>query len=260
MADARLTAINPVDSSVVPVACNDRGELLLEEPLVSEGPPGQDGEPGPPGQDGEPGPPGQDGQDGDSWVPDPADATDGDVLTASGGTAVWQSIEGPPRYQYSAFCSAVQSFSGNNPPSYAFNGSLDNWLYVEPPGSSFPALLKFEFPMDVLINTLEIVQIASTGGYGSLNLETDTVNITQGLPETNLNNWQLMSRFAGTNVSAGDELVWINAHPGPEYRVIALAGIKINGEVLLDNQFFRQVVNFQIKHALSSTAGPARPK
>lgn len=31
MADVRLTATNPADSSVVPVACNEKGELKLEE-------------------------------------------------------------------------------------------------------------------------------------------------------------------------------------------------------------------------------------
>ena len=31
MADVRLTATNPEDSSVVPVACNEKGELKLEE-------------------------------------------------------------------------------------------------------------------------------------------------------------------------------------------------------------------------------------
>lgn len=36
MTDVRLTATNPEDSSVVPVACNAKGELLLEEPLVPE--------------------------------------------------------------------------------------------------------------------------------------------------------------------------------------------------------------------------------
>ena len=34
--DVRLTATNPEDSSVVPVACNEKGELKLEEPLVVE--------------------------------------------------------------------------------------------------------------------------------------------------------------------------------------------------------------------------------
>lgn len=35
MADVRLTATNPEDSSVVPVACNAKGELLLEEPTLA---------------------------------------------------------------------------------------------------------------------------------------------------------------------------------------------------------------------------------
>ena len=34
MTDVRLTATNPEDSSVVPVACNAKGELLLEEPTL----------------------------------------------------------------------------------------------------------------------------------------------------------------------------------------------------------------------------------
>ena len=58
MADVRLTATNPEDSSVVPVACDAAGRLLLEEPQVVEGPPG------PPGPQGDPG---QDGQDGDPF-------------------------------------------------------------------------------------------------------------------------------------------------------------------------------------------------
>ena len=33
MTDVRLTATNPEDSSVVPVACNEKGELKLEEPI-----------------------------------------------------------------------------------------------------------------------------------------------------------------------------------------------------------------------------------
>jgi len=34
MTDVRLTATNPDDSSVVPVACNSRGELLITEPVI----------------------------------------------------------------------------------------------------------------------------------------------------------------------------------------------------------------------------------
>lgn len=36
MADVRLTATNPEDSSVVPVACNAKGELLLEDPQLDQ--------------------------------------------------------------------------------------------------------------------------------------------------------------------------------------------------------------------------------
>ena len=35
MTDVRLTATNPEDSSVVPVACNAKGELKLEEPTIN---------------------------------------------------------------------------------------------------------------------------------------------------------------------------------------------------------------------------------
>ena len=37
MTDVRLTATNPEDSSAVPVACNDKGELKLEEPITFDG-------------------------------------------------------------------------------------------------------------------------------------------------------------------------------------------------------------------------------
>ena len=56
MADVRLTATNPEDSSVVPVACDASGRLLLEEQGV-----------GPQGPQGPPGPKGEDGQDGDPF-------------------------------------------------------------------------------------------------------------------------------------------------------------------------------------------------
>ena len=36
MSDVRLTATNPEDSSVVPVACNSRGELLITEPVIEQ--------------------------------------------------------------------------------------------------------------------------------------------------------------------------------------------------------------------------------
>ena len=62
MADVRLTATNPEDSSVVPVACDASGRLLLEE--QGQGPPGPEGPPGPKGDDGKDG---KDGKDGDPF-------------------------------------------------------------------------------------------------------------------------------------------------------------------------------------------------
>jgi hypothetical protein len=36
MSDVRLTATNPVDSTVVPVACNEKGELLTVPPVIEQ--------------------------------------------------------------------------------------------------------------------------------------------------------------------------------------------------------------------------------
>ena len=72
MIDVRLTATNPEDSTLVPVPCNARGELLTVAPKIEKIPNdveiegdltvtglinGSDGvgEPGPPGQEGPPG-------------------------------------------------------------------------------------------------------------------------------------------------------------------------------------------------------------
>lgn len=63
MADVLLTATGP-DSQVYPVACNEKGELLLEEPIVSEGPQGPPGPEGPAGENGANGSPGEPGPEG----------------------------------------------------------------------------------------------------------------------------------------------------------------------------------------------------
>jgi hypothetical protein len=77
MVDVRLTATNPEDSSVVPVACTAAG-LIRVEPQV-QGPPGQDGEKGDKGDKGDPGDPGQAGQDGQ----DGRDGRDGDPFSGN---------------------------------------------------------------------------------------------------------------------------------------------------------------------------------
>ena len=75
MADVRLTAINPADSSAVPVACNEKGELKLEDPLVIEGPQGEKGDKGDPG---DPGGQGEQGEKGDKG--DPGDPFSGNFV------------------------------------------------------------------------------------------------------------------------------------------------------------------------------------
>lgn len=77
MADVRLTATNPDDSSVVPVACTAAG-LLRVEPQV-QGPPGMDGEKGDKGDKGDPGDPGQDGSPGQDGAP----GQDGDPFSGN---------------------------------------------------------------------------------------------------------------------------------------------------------------------------------
>ena len=87
MADARLTALNPEDSSVVPVACDASGRLLLEE--QGQGPPGPEGPPGPKGDDG------KDGKDGDPFSGNFADdVTFGGSAEFGGSVAVGGPLAG----------------------------------------------------------------------------------------------------------------------------------------------------------------------
>lgn len=95
MADVRLTATNPEDSSVVPVACNSKGQLLLEEPIAGPpGPPGQNGQDGQDGQDGAPGEQGPPGKDGIDGIPLPPDPYEGAILGWLNNQLAW--IGTPP--------------------------------------------------------------------------------------------------------------------------------------------------------------------
>ena len=106
MADVRLTATNPEDSSVVPVACDASGRLLLEEQ-------GQ----GPPGPEGPPGPKGDDGKDGDSFSGNFADDVTfgGDAtfagLVQTGGNPDSGAEEGARMNGGSGFSAAYSSSS-----------------------------------------------------------------------------------------------------------------------------------------------------
>ena len=67
MADVRLTATNPEDSSVVPVACDSQGRLRVEPPQLVEGPPGEKGDKGDQGDAGPKGDQGDPGVDAPQW-------------------------------------------------------------------------------------------------------------------------------------------------------------------------------------------------
>jgi hypothetical protein len=107
MIDVRLTATNPEDSTLVPVPCNQRGELLTVAPKIEKIPNdveiegdltvtglinGSDGvgAQGPPGKDGEPGGEGPQGPQGDpgEGVPLPY-GPDGAYLRIVDGVPAW---------------------------------------------------------------------------------------------------------------------------------------------------------------------------
>ena len=122
MIDVRLTATNPEDSTLVPVPCNTRGELLTVAPKIEkipndveiegdltvtglingsdgvgqQGPPGEDGKDGQDGKDGEPGGVGPQGPQGDpgEGVPLPY-GPDGAYLQIVGGVPAWTEGSGP---------------------------------------------------------------------------------------------------------------------------------------------------------------------
>lgn len=82
MAEVILTATNPEDSSVVPVACNEKGELLLDQSVS--------GIPGPPGPEGPQGPPGS----GGGGITLPPNPENGDVLGWYNDELAWLQVEG----------------------------------------------------------------------------------------------------------------------------------------------------------------------
>lgn len=115
MTDARLVATNPVDSTLVPVSCNSRGELSTAAPLIELIPndveiagdltvtgtinggggvpvPGPPGPEGPEGPEGPQGPPGTDGKDGVGQLP--PDPYEGAILGWLNNQLAW--IGAPP--------------------------------------------------------------------------------------------------------------------------------------------------------------------
>jgi hypothetical protein len=156
MIDVRLTATNPEDSTLVPVPCNSRGELLTVAPKIEKIPNdveikgdltvtglinGSDGvgEPGPPGPPGDPGvegPPGEKGDPGEG-IPIPY-GEEGTVLGISSGQPAWiNSTPGPapPDYsvtwvniQQTSFCVDQTGASITPSNELTYLSGLDSWL------------------------------------------------------------------------------------------------------------------------------------
>jgi hypothetical protein len=109
MIDVRLTATNPEDSTLVPVPCNARGELLTVAPKIESIPNDVeiDGDltvtgsiNGSIGGGGSEGPPGPEGPQGPEGPPGPNEllpyGDENDVLQINGGIPVWQPLYTPP--------------------------------------------------------------------------------------------------------------------------------------------------------------------
>ena len=122
MADVRLTATNPEDSSVVPVACDASGRLLLEE--QGQGPPGPEGPQGPKGDDGQDGDPFSGNFDGD--VTFGGSATFAGQITAK-DIAAQQSDDTFPVYRGLAVNGATTlRINGDGSGTFGEASSLDN--------------------------------------------------------------------------------------------------------------------------------------
>lgn len=258
MADVRLTATNPADSSVVPVACNEKGELLLEEPLISEGPPG------PPGQDGQDGAPGQDGQDGDSWVPDPATADEGAVLTVRDGAAVWEGEPSFPSTVWSNHLTGWPAWLSMFGADKTFNGDLSSGSvckgYAGRRGEGSPLLsdmwpvVDFTCPFDINVVSFEVVNGYNTASYLNAMVNYNGNEITQNIPAMTNGSpqWFVINRFAGMNLTAGTKIYFNNNHPDPNQAYIQINAIRINGIELIDSSFFTQCIGLAVQSHLQT--------
>jgi len=225
MNDVRLTATNPEDSSVVPVLCNAKGELKLEEPIIVEGPPGQDG------------------QDAASFVPDPnGNSTQGDVLTSTGTGCSWQT---PTRSASFTAWSALlqpmgqtsQELNDHNEYYSAFDGDIQNtWCGF----SSYQGTMnvRFTMPMAVIIRKLEVAYVGgNTVQTVSINGKIDTVD--------RINGWNQFSRFQSEELQSGDYITF--GCPSGDLRI---SGIRINDQHLIDGQSFNQFQTFAFEYSL----------
>ncbi len=179
MIDVRLTATNPEDSTLVPVPCNTRGELLTVAPVIEVIPNDLEiqgdltvtglingsigvGEPGPPGPEGPQGPEGPAGS-----IDLPPDPYEGAVLGWQDGQLAWigQSVTLPP-------------------------GTYGPFTYI--PGNE-----ELRIPQDAseLVNGQQIYMSDAEGNQANVTFATDTISSAGLIPTWNQSNeWSSYGR------------------------------------------------------------------
>jgi len=159
MADVRLVATNPEDSSVVPVACDASGRFLLEEQ-------GQ----GPPGEQGPPGPKGEDGKDGDPFSGNFADDVTFGGSAEFAGDATVGSATGGDRGVRIFKDGGVYIYNSSTSPEFAFK--------IIDKDSNVPVTIKTD-------GSAEFAGVISTSGQNTTNtastlkLSQERANVSQ---------------------------------------------------------------------------------
>ena len=250
MADVRLTALNPADSSTVPVACNEKGELLLEDPLVIEGPQGPEGPrgpegpPGAAGQDGPPGQDGQDGQDGDSFVPDPSSQPDGKLLTTAGGAAVWSDPPESPltwTYYLEAYGTSWENFMKRY---QCFDGRTDTYSRLG--GSNSYCEIRLHFTFQVTILSLKVMPYTENVGYFRVKVN----GTSQEFGSARDFQWYECTDLVGQVLYGSSYLTFDMTHPMEYFRAVGICAIELNGELLTDAHFVDQRIAFGVDERL----------
>ena len=239
MNQVQLTAINPEDSSVVPVACNASGMIKVEPPLVVDGPEGPEGPRGPEG------PKGDDGKDGDSFVPDPAGTSAGDVLTSDGNSAYWATPRSFSYWSLTMKCDATSHVDNAYDWYKAFNGSDTNYqkIYGDS-GAQFKYFYMF-WPVPMVIRKFELKILGAESA---------------AVPSV-----QIGGKIDGSPVKDGDWCHYqrfVSEDVGPpsyaQFQMTAsfhkLVGVRINDVLLKDGNSFSQFSEFSMEHSIRTNA------
>ena len=238
MADARLVATNPADSSLVPVACTPEG--LLKTEGGSEGPPGPKGDPGPEG------PPGPKGDPATNGLPDYSEANDGQILAIRDGVPVWDAQAGWVGVWSDQLTCPSSAFSTTYVKTNAFDGDFNT--YTETITANPICRLRIPFATTILMFRFWIGKGAAfwnntewTVTLGDLTRSYTVYDFTQAIDVTHL---------VGTQVQAGDQID-INCTSAGKWT--SFCQFELNGQELRDPEL---LVKFnkhiaQLEHTLS---------